>query len=72
MVSAIGDFQYEEKDFYDYPGGSLAWSQDFDMALEDYGIKGAGVVFLNFFSHPLWLVEAIEKTVLIAEKESQL
>ena len=66
MVSAIGSHRVQvipnmkDKDLFDPQMASWCYRRILNMAIEDYGMKGAGVVFLNFFSPLSSLAEAIE------------
>jgi sugar phosphate isomerase/epimerase len=66
MVSAIGSQRVQvipnmkDKDFFDPAMASWCYRLVLDMAIEDYGMRGAGVVFLNFFSPLSTLAEATQ------------
>jgi 2-keto-myo-inositol isomerase len=66
MVSAIGSQcvqvipNMKDKDFFDPAMASWCYRRVLDMAIEDYGMRGAGVVFLNFFSPLSTLAEATQ------------
>ena len=56
MVSAIGSHRVQvipnmkDRDLFDPKMASWCYRKILDMAIGDYGLKGAGVVFLNCFS----------------------
>ena len=66
MVSAIGSHRVQvipnmkDRDLFDPKMASWCYRKILDMAIGDYGLKGAGVVFLNFFSPLSTLSEATQ------------
>lgn len=78
MVSKIGSQHVQvipnmkEKNLFDPAIASWCYRQILETSINDYGLKGAGVVFLNFFEPLSTLTEATEVAFGANHKNAQI
>ena len=78
MVSAIGSRKVQVipnmklKDSFDHNVASWCYRQILEMVIEDYGMEGAGIVFLNFFSPLSSIADATKVAFGADHKKAQI
>jgi sugar phosphate isomerase/epimerase len=78
MVSAIGSEKVQVipnmklKDSFDLNVASCCYRQILELSINDYGMKGAGIVFLNFFAPLSTITDATQVAFGADHKKAQI